>query len=68
MKKKYTRPSILGPTDMHRQLDDLREVVTDLYKEAIRLHRRLKKVERRVGILEIQERRKRLEHGRKQSG
>ena len=66
--KKYARPSILGPTDMHRQIDDLREVVTDLYREAIKLHRWLKKVERRVGILEIQKLRKRLEPAEKLRG
>lgn len=64
--KKYATPSILGPDEIRRQFVDLRSAVIDLYEEALKLHNRLERVERRMGILEIQERRKRLEHDDKQ--
>jgi len=61
--KKYSTPSILGPEEIRQQFIDMREGLIDLYEETLKLYKRLEKVERRVGILEIQERRKRLEQG-----
>lgn len=65
MKKKYTRPSALGPDEVRRQFIDLRSAVIDLYEEALKLHYRLEKVEKSVSTLQIQERRRRLESAKK---